>query len=286
MGISRVIGIALAAVIAASQMVSADDKDKDPAKGVLNFGLTIQNTSPAHPLPAPPPINWFVTDPQGFQRPNWEAQKQQWHMPTNKIVFFHTGDTELTPENAAEVLSALGYARLYAPRFNSDDPDPYVKGQQVWSGHVRNGKQVFYQYHWIIFPDGTKIQLLYDDEVPWACGNWWANCEAIAIAFVGDFSDPKTHPTDAAKSAAAGLLNVYAHQFIDSGVDIQDIHIYGHSEVRSKGAIPSPGPWFYSGGRDELIQSAGYISVELEGGPSEGSTDWGGIRSFPSLDDL
>lgn len=78
------------------------------------------------------PINWFRAD----GRINWEAEKQQRHIPTTTIVIHHTA---MTKPASWQQLSEIGRGRVYVPRFRSTNPEPYVQGRPVESGHYRTG---------------------------------------------------------------------------------------------------------------------------------------------------
>ena len=80
--------------------------------------------------------------------------------PIDTIVLHHTSNP---PGLTSERLSAIELIRLYAPYFLSPNiGDLSLKGQPVYSGHVRDGSQMFWPYHWIVRRNGTVERLLHD----------------------------------------------------------------------------------------------------------------------------
>ena len=87
---------------------------------------------------------------------------------------------------------------IYAPRFNSNATEPYLKGVEVHSGHfIKDEMEVFIPFHYLIYPDGNEVEvfsnpltivdgILKVNQVPWAMGNWNTNCESLVIAALGD----------------------------------------------------------------------------------------------------
>lgn len=195
-------------------------------------------------------VNWFVDKdsqavPQGYV--NWEAERQQMGIKTDLIVLHHTG----APSGMTwKELSDIQYRTLYVPRYNSNNPDPLVKGWTPHSNHFHTvvGKkvEVFYNFHWLIRTDGTTERLLNDDEVGWHCGDWDKNMRSIAICFDGDFTSSK--PSNAALKAAAKLIVDYQQKF-----KIDDV--VGHKDTSS---VECPGSW-WPAGKTELLKLADVI---------------------------
>lgn len=92
-------------------------------------------------------------------------------------------------------ISAVDYKRLY------------LANNVMHSGHFKDGREVFYAYHWLILPDGQTIKMLNDDEIGWHAGNWQVNKTSIAIAFHGTYTNEP--PSDAAIQACAQLIKNY-----------------------------------------------------------------------------
>lgn len=187
----------------------------------------------------------------------WEAMKQEKGIATDTIVIHHTA---LPPGITWQELSKLQREQVYAKRFGSTDPDPYVLGLPAYSGHFRlvDGKlvQVFYAYHWLVREDGTVERLLADTDVGWHAGNWDWNLRSLGICFDGDYS--KTPPSDAAMHACGVLIAEYADLFPLR-------YLKGHNEVR-KEPTECPGSWFLEKGADGLTgreRLLGLASVDL-----------------------
>lgn len=145
------------------------------------------------------------------------------------IVIHHTSNP---PGLRLDRLSAIELMRLYGPYFEKPtfDEDKHLKGQPIYSGHVRCGKQVFWPYHWIIRRDGHTDRLLFDSEVGWHAGNWEANCRSIAIALDNDYELDR--PSRAELEAIANLVR-------DRYSNIPITRILGHREVNSRTICPS-----------------------------------------------
>lgn len=195
-----------------------------------------------------PKINWFRKDGSI----NWEAEKEQRQIKTDTIVIHHTGDK---PATAWQRLSEIQFKSVYVPRFNSDNPEPYVKGMRVQSGHFReeNGNriEVFYTYHWLIRKDGKTERLLNDNEVGWHSGDWVMNCRSIALCFDGNFSTKP--PSEAALKACAQIIAEYAKKFPDIAKNPTS-QVIGHYDIKN---TECPGEWFRQGEKEKLIEAAG-----------------------------
>ena len=204
-------------------------------------------------LEAPPAFDYDPTSRGTFRilwfdksgRINWDAEKQQRHIVTDTIVIHHTA---LEPGLMPDALSELEKTRLYTPRFNSDDPDPYVKGTPIDSSHDRiiNGvkQPVFYPYHAMIRADGTIVPLLHEGEVGWQCGNWETNMRSMAIVFDGNFAE--STPSEKALNAAAKQIAEWVSKY-----PIR--YLCGHRQV-----VPTqcPGSWFTTAAQRDLLWRA------------------------------
>lgn len=157
--------------------------------------------------------------------PNADVERK----PIDSVIIHHTSNPSgMTKER----LSGMELIRLYAPEFAAPkyDADKKIKGNPIYSGHFRDGKQVFWPYHWFVRRDGTVDRLLNDNEIGWQAGNWDMNCRSIAICFDGDFEN--TRPSDRELAAAAKIVKERYPQ-------VAHEHIFGHREINPKTTCPS-----------------------------------------------
>jgi len=145
------------------------------------------------------------------------------------IIIHHTGNP---PNMSKERLSAIELIRLYAPYFLNpkQENEKYLKGQPIFSGHTRDGRQVFWPYHWLIRNNGKAERLLEDNEIGWQAGNWEINCKSVAICLDGDYEN-KT-PSDQELNAISKIIKEHYPQ-------VKKDNILGHREVNSKTTCPS-----------------------------------------------
>lgn len=154
----------------------------------------------------------------------WDIERK----PIDAIIIHHTSESSgLTPE----ILSAVELIRLYATYYANPEPqDADTKGKPISSGHIRNNKQVFYPYHWIIRKDGTAGRLLFDNEIGWQAGNWEVNCRSIAIVLDNDYENSR--PSNIELKAIADIIK---KNYPNVGKD----KIFGHCEINLKKTCPS-----------------------------------------------
>lgn len=168
---------------------------------------------------------------------NWDAERK----PVDTIVIHHTANPSGMPQ---ERLSAMQLFRLYIPRYaNPPDSDTQTKGQPIWSGHFKNGKQVFYSYHWFVRKDGSVERLLNDNEIGWHAGNWDINTRSIAICLDGDYRK-KDPPQETIKAVANIIKNHY------SNIETNSIH--GHRDFNKK--TDCPGGNFSNGWKKDILK--------------------------------
>ena len=149
-------------------------------------------------------------------------------LPIDTVVIHHTGNP---PGISAIRLSAIELMRLYGPYFaDPQETENDLKEMPIFSGHKRNGTQVFWPYHWLIRKDGRADRLLHDYEIGWHAGNWNVNCRSVGIAFDSDLE--QSQPTRSALYAAARLI---AFEY----AQVRVATVLGHREVNSKTACPS-----------------------------------------------
>jgi hypothetical protein len=149
---------------------------------------------------------------------NWDSERK----PIDTIVIHHTSN----PKGLSnERLSAIGLIRLYALAYAKRK----IK-EPIFSGHWREGKQVFYPYHWMIRSNGIAERLLFDNEIGWHAGNWDINCKSIAICIDDDheFSVPDRKE-----------LQVIARIIQKDYPNVSKQRIFGHREINPKTTCPS-----------------------------------------------
>lgn len=149
--------------------------------------------------------------------------------PVDTIVIHHTSNA---PGMSKTRLSAIELIRLYAPYFLNPTSvtDSRLKSQPIRSGHVRNGRQVFWPYHWIIRKGGRMERLLNDSEIGWHAGDWQVNRRSVGIAFDNDY-----------EWGSPGILELQAASRLMSehyGL-VPPSRILGHQEVTPKTTCPS-----------------------------------------------
>ncbi len=149
--------------------------------------------------------------------------------PIDTIVIHHTSNPRgMRPSR----LSAIELIRLYAPYFAKPTyrGDKSRQGQPIYSGHVRNGEQVFWPYHWIVRHDGRTERLLQDSEIGWHAGNWEVNCRSVAIALDGDYEEDR--PSFIELQGIGALIRRHYPK-------VSLLRVVGHREVNPKTSCPS-----------------------------------------------
>lgn len=164
------------------------------------------------------------------------AEEDAERKTVDTIVIHHTSSV---PGMTIERLNAMHLLRLYVPVFvkraKNGAPKP------IASGHVRNGRQVFYAYHWLVRSDGTTERLLNDDETGWQAGDWETNCRSIAICI--DDNLAVKNPTPAAMASMKIIIQKhYPH--------IQRERLFSHREINPK--TTCPGERYLGGWGEEL----------------------------------
>jgi len=150
-------------------------------------------------------------------------------LPIDTIVIHHTS----SPAGMSTArLSAIELVRLYAPYFfnPTSERDAHLKGQPIRSGHVRDGTQVFWPYHWMVRQGGGVERLLNDSEIGWHAGDWDINRRSVAIVFDNDYEWGS--PGFAELQAAAQIISRYYGS-------VSPDRILGHQEVTPKTNCPS-----------------------------------------------
>ncbi|HEX5448214.1 MAG TPA: peptidoglycan recognition family protein [Candidatus Saccharimonadales bacterium] len=178
--------------------------------------------------------------------PNLDAQR----LPIDTIVIHHTSHRG---RYSLDFMEATQLLNIYAPYyFNASatyDMNPRlkndVKGQAIWSGHFKNGRQTFLCYHWLLRMDGTFERLLEDKQLGWHAGNWDINRRSVAICLDNDYQ--KMDPSD-------DILRKLADHINANYGKIEKRNIIGHCEARL-GTI-CPGGNFIGGWKETLL---GYL---------------------------
>ncbi len=161
--------------------------------------------------------------PLAKEGPNLDADRK----PIDAIIIHHT---EEKPEIRLSKLSAIGFIRQYGLTYLKNDVLGYkLKGQPIWSGHFRNGKIVFFAYHWLVRPNGNVERLLKDDYIGWHSGNWEINTKSIAIALSGDYE--KDTPSISQIEGVAKIIKEN-YRRVDKN------RILGHMEIKEKRTCP------------------------------------------------
>jgi hypothetical protein len=160
--------------------------------------------------------------------------------PIDTIVIHHT---EEHPAISLDRLSAIGLVRQYALQYLAGNVLGHqVQGHPVWSGHFREGRMVFFAYHWLIRPDGTAERLLEDRHIGWHAGDWQINTRSAGIALSGNY-EAATPPLPQIEAAASVIRNHYPQ--------IPRAGIVGHREVRNE--LTCPGAHFIESWKDVLV---------------------------------
>lgn len=153
------------------------------------------------------------------------------------IVIHHT------EEDAAislAKLNAIGLLRQYGLHYLEK---PARERKPVWSGHFRQGRMVFFAYHWLVRPDGFCERLLEDRAIGWHAGNWEINTRSIAIALSGNYEHAA--PPAEQIEAAAQLIN-------EQYSSVARERVLGHCEIRPD--LTCPGDHFLNGWKEQLVQ--------------------------------
>lgn len=175
----------------------------------------------------------------GTSGPNLDAERR----PIDTIVIHHTSSS---PGYRLPYMNAVQLLNVYVPNFNDStttEDRKSLKGLPLWSNHVRNGRPVFYLYHWLMRMDGSFERLLNDDELGWHAANWDINCRSVAICLDNNYeaSDPRPE-----------TLSALARFISENYPAVKTERVFGHSEVSLKGTN-CPGNNFINGWKNNLL---------------------------------
>lgn len=154
-----------------------------------------------------------------------DAQLDAQRQPIRQAVIHHS--KRKPGYYTLERLNAVHMLNLYVPYYSNPSlpEEQYLKGRPISSNHYRDGKMVFYGYHWWVESDGTVTRLLPDEAIGWQAGNWEVNCQSIGICI----NDDLTHkaPSDAALEGVRRVLRGY-----------DELEVVGHREVNPVTVCP------------------------------------------------
>lgn len=168
--------------------------------------------------------------------PDFDQQRR----PIDTVIIHHSKNR---PGMSLDRLNAIQLLTLYAKYYRQPKAiDKHWRGRPIWSNHFRDGKMVFWGYHWFIRADGRTERLLADDQIGWQAGCWHINTRSLAIAFDDDLSH--SPPTPESLTAAAQLIR---QQY----PEVSRHNVIGHCEVNQTAA--GPGDKFLDGWKRELL---------------------------------
>ncbi|MGC1176873.1 MAG: peptidoglycan recognition family protein [Candidatus Saccharimonadales bacterium] len=171
--------------------------------------------------------------------PNLDAQRE----PIDTIIIHHTGSE---PGYSLSYMNAVQMLNIYVPYFNNPtiSGEEGLRGHPLWSNHVRDGRPVFYVYHWLLRMNGNVDRLLHDRDLGWHAANWDINRRSVAICLDNDYEQ---------KDPAPELLRQLGDFISQRYPRVQPERIFGHSEVSRK-KTQCPGVNFVSGWKKELLK--------------------------------
>lgn len=174
--------------------------------------------------------------PLAQKGPNFDSQRKK----IDTIIIHHS---EEDPYLSPFKISAIGLIRLYTPKFLSNDFLGYrLKGLPIWSGHFYNNQQVFFGYHWCVYPDGKAEQWLDDEKIGLQSGVWDTNTRSVGIVLAGNY-EHSIPPVSQIQSVAKIIKDQYS--------SIDKSKILGHLEVKE--GRTCPGDKFLGGWKNTLI---------------------------------
>jgi hypothetical protein len=172
----------------------------------------------------------------GANGPDWDRERRA----ADTAVIHHT---RLPSGISWRRLDAIHLTRVYA-RYYADPElaEAYIRGGPISSGHRRDGRDVFYAYHWLIRVDGRRERLLDDHETGWHAGNWDVNCRSVGICL--DANLEHADPPEAMLASLVALLS-------SSYPKIRDDRVFGHREINPN--TTCPGEEFAAGWKASLV---------------------------------
>lgn len=170
--------------------------------------------------------------------PNLDVQR----LPIDTVVIHHTSNQ---PGYRLSYMNAVHLLNIYAPYFANPTvrEERELKGQAIWSNHLKDGKQVFWAYHWFVRMDGTFERLLDDSQIGWHAGNWEINKRSVGICLDNDYDD---------KDPDVELLKKLAEHIKKNYPQVKSDKIIGHREARE--GTTCPGKNFLNGWKPLLLE--------------------------------
>jgi len=176
--------------------------------------------------------------------PNLDRERK----PIDTIIIHHTS---ANPGYHLSYMNAVQLLNIYVPYFNNPSTsipgEARLKGAPLWSNHVRDGRQVFYVYHWLMRMDGSFERLLEDNELGWHAANWDINCRSVGICLDNDYDQ---------RDPAPEVLRKLAGFIAERYPKISHDRIFGHREV-SQHPTTCPGKNFVNSWKRELTELLG-----------------------------
>lgn len=167
--------------------------------------------------------------------PDMDAERSE----IDTVIVHHT---EEESEIRLSKLSAIGFVRQYGKAYLEDDVwgKKGLRGKPIWSGHFRNGKMVFFAYHWLIRPDGKQERLLEDKEIGHQGHD--LNPRSVGVALSGNYEHSTPPPM---QIAATGEVIKSHYNFVDVK------RVFGHLETNPERTCP--GDKFLDGWKNTLL---------------------------------
>lgn len=173
--------------------------------------------------------------------PNLDAERK----PIDTIVIHHTS---AEPGYRLSYMNAVQMLNVYVPYFNNPSEsipgEGRLKGSPLWSNHVRNGRTVFYLYHWLMRMDGKFERLLEDNELGWHAANWDINCRSVGICLDSNYE--RQDPSDDILQKLGSFIAEHYPKTLTT-------RIFGHREV-SQHPTTCPGASFMGGWKLQLLE--------------------------------
>lgn len=174
----------------------------------------------------------------GSSGPNLDVERQS----VDTIVIHHTS---AAPGYRLPYMNATQMLNVYVPYFNNPtDDEKELRGQPLWSNHVRGGRPVFFLYHWLMRMDGSTEHLLNDNELGWHAANWDINRRSVAICLDNDYEKSDPDPK---------VLQSLAQFIVSQYPQVPPERMFGHGEVSQRPTV-CPGTNFESAWKGKLLR--------------------------------
>ena len=156
------------------------------------------------------------------------SNNDQERQPVDTVVIHHSKNR---PGMSLSRLNAIHLLNLYAKYYKNPkyDRDKGIVGQPIWSNHFKNGRQVFYGYHWFVRQSGEAERLLKDSQIGWHAGDWRVNARSVGICIDDDLSQ---------KSPTKTVIKALSELIKRNYPNVSKQRIFGHSEINKKTECP------------------------------------------------